>query len=563
MKIESFEDILRVDSELAKLFLRQDEAVRWIYNVENHIKDWVCKHNKQYWEVVRYVSEKRGILGVQSKDETIVKLKRSDFASVLLKFCPNALKENETKNALKSSMEHYKYISDLCFLNGKNNNANDKKSKHHTIVLSHIKEVEDLLDNKPIIKKQESVKAPSLIDIVEQYLRREVDEHTNSFPKSRLCIRQQYNDITPEISIETYKSDKFLKDNKPSYIDAYEFIDGVLERNKLDELTGKYQEKYQEITIKLYIVSSKSLRPDIKSLLIKRNIGYVLLNPKNIMTSDDYVLPRSIEDKSKQFHNLEVLEGNRRMSTPILILSARGLTSSLADTLNYDGVIVKKRRLLNIPFLSEEEIENRANSLTENDVENIIRILKSTDITTKIPSLNPFAYADLLSLSYKIEEMNDESQLGLLDVNKNLVLLNSDGSKIHERFRFTMAHELGHYVLHLPLFKEQGVISVGESENTISISESDSRRLEYQANKFASSLLMPRKLVYKLYEKYYCVFIQQKYGGELRPLYYNFKQPETRVSYRVVVGNMAKQMEVSLQAIDLRLKSLGLLKTPN
>lgn len=563
MKIESFEDILKVDSELAKLFLRQDEAMRWIYNVENHIKDWVCKHNKQYWEVVRYVSEKRGILGEYSKDGATVKLKRRDFAIVLLKFCPKALKEDETISALKSSMEHYKYMSDLRFFNGKKINPNDNKSKHHTIVLSYIKEVEDLLDNKPIIKKQESVLKPSIIDLVKQYLQHEVDEHTNSFPQSKLRIRQQYNDITPEISIETYKSDKFLKENKPSNIDAYEFIDGVLERNKLDELTGRYQEKYQEIKIKLYIVSTKGLRPDIRSLLIKRNIGYVLLNPKNIMTSDDYVLPRSIEDKSKQLHNLEVLEGNRRMSTPILILSTYGLTSSLADTLNHDGIIVKKRRLLNIPFLSEEEIEKCANAIIDKDVENRLQILRDIDITTKIPSINPFAYVESLNLSYKIDKMSNGSQLGLLDVGKNLVILNSDGLENNEKFRFTMAHELGHHVLHSPLFKNQGVISVGESENTLSICENGARKLEYQANKFASYLLMPQKIVMYLYVIFFKRYVQKIYGDELHPLYYNPDQPETWDSYHGVVVNMAKQLDVSKQAMEIRLKLLGLLKTPN
>ena len=109
MKITSFDDIEKIDDDLASLFLRPDEAVNWIYAVEHGIKDWIAENNKQHWEIVRYVSEQRGILGKLKKDKKTARLTREDFASVLLKFCPNAFKEGETISALKSSMEHYQF----------------------------------------------------------------------------------------------------------------------------------------------------------------------------------------------------------------------------------------------------------------------------------------------------------------------------------------------------------------------------------------------------------------------------------------------------------------------
>jgi hypothetical protein len=62
MEIRSYEDIKRIDDELASLFLRPDEAVNWIYAVENGIKEWIGKHNKQYWEIVRHAREAHAIL---------------------------------------------------------------------------------------------------------------------------------------------------------------------------------------------------------------------------------------------------------------------------------------------------------------------------------------------------------------------------------------------------------------------------------------------------------------------------------------------------------------------
>ena len=63
MKIRTFDDIRNIDMELADFFLRPEEAVHWIETVNNGIKEWIAKHNKQHWEVVKYEAEKRGKLG--------------------------------------------------------------------------------------------------------------------------------------------------------------------------------------------------------------------------------------------------------------------------------------------------------------------------------------------------------------------------------------------------------------------------------------------------------------------------------------------------------------------
>lgn len=574
MKICSFEDLLTIDEELGSLFLRPDEAVNWIYAMENGIKEWIENHNKQYWEIVRYVSEKRGILGKLRKDKKKVWLKREDFARALLKFCPKAVGKGETVSALKSSMEHYEYMDDL---------RNLDSLLSGRVVRHHIKEVEDIFDNKPIIVAHEDENKPTLVDMLEQYLRREIDEQTGRFPLSRLCIRPQYDGISPAISVETYMSERFFKEHLPSHIIAYEFVDGVLEKSKLYELMGQYQGKQ----VKLFIVSSCGLLPDVRALATDRGVGYVRLNPNSRMTSENYILPRSIEDYAKQLYNIEIIEDVKPMTAPLLIMDGTMLTSSLTDVLSENGVAVKSRRLLNIPFLSNDEIEKRANILTEKDVERKMRLLNNPDADL---SVDPFEYATQCGLSYSEEEM-EETQLGLLIIgNPNRVILKLEAlldpakaitninpnhrswctlqigevmgrtfydyrRKQSVRKRFTMAHELGHHLLHTALFQEQGVISVGESKETLSVGKDESRWLECQANKFASCLLMPRTLVETLYVIYY----KNCFKGAVCPLHYSFRLSETWEAYGAIVGNLAQTLQVSYQAIRIRLQSLGLL----
>ena len=174
-------------------------------------------------------------------------------------------------------------------------------------------------------------------------------------------------------------------------------------------------------------------------------------------------------------------------------------------------------------------------------------------------SIDPFDYAESQGLSHDVQALDEETQLGRLNVKENHVTLNASGMDNFNRFRFTMAHEFGHYVLHAPLFREQGVVSVGESESTLSVSKGNSRRIEYQANKFASYLLMPKVLVMALYAVYFDKYVHQVYGDFYHALYYNEKQRETWSSYNNVVGNMSRLLGVSREALNIRLTTLGLL----
>ncbi len=59
------------------------------------------------------------------------------------------------------------------------------------------------------------------------------------------------------------------------------------------------------------------------------------------------------------------------------------------------------------------------------------------------------------------------------------------------RRRFSLAHELGHY--HIPSHELVGV-SLFCSDSDLRTREADKRRLEWEANDFATELLMPRRL---------------------------------------------------------------------
>ena len=97
--------------------------------------------------------------------------------------------------------------------------------------------------------------------------------------------------------------------------------------------------------------------------------------------------------------------------------------------------------------------------------------------------------------------------------------MNEDESDV--RARFTIAHELGHYFLHVK----------NDSRQIVTSFRRDRSHRETAANKFASDLLMPKKL------------IKEEYSKMVIP----------------VSDTLAKKFEVSKPAMRIRLDGLGLM----
>lgn len=103
--------------------------------------------------------------------------------------------------------------------------------------------------------------------------------------------------------------------------------------------------------------------------------------------------------------------------------------------------------------------------------------------------------------------------------NTYTILVNGDESDV--RARFTIAHELGHYFLHIKDDTRQIVTSFRRDQSP----------QETAANKFAAELLMPKNL------------IKEEYAKMVIP----------------VSDTLAKKFEVSKPAMRIRLDSLGLM----
>jgi Zn-dependent peptidase ImmA (M78 family) len=124
------------------------------------------------------------------------------------------------------------------------------------------------------------------------------------------------------------------------------------------------------------------------------------------------------------------------------------------------------------------------------------------------------------------------------------------------RWRFTLAHEIGHLILHSKLLKDK-ISEKSDTEATLSFksfaAEMTSKRLEYQANLFAGTLLLPISTFGSLVQEY---FLEERIHKE--HLYWD-NQPINQQLALTLLARISTTYEVSIEVAKIRLIALGLL----
>jgi Zn-dependent peptidase ImmA (M78 family) len=239
---------------------------------------------------------------------------------------------------------------------------------------------------------------------------------------------------------------------------------------------------------------------------------------------------------------------------------------------------------IKVPYISEAEIEQDAELL-------LVEYEETTGVPTKLPV--PVAEITTYHLALRLEfadlhqtlgipMLRDQPDiLGAILVDTEIVLIDRSldpkrNPSMTGRYRFSVAHEVGHWRLHRPYVTKdvnQASLFVGLSEPTVICRSSQVMEpIERQANFFSSCLLMPRRRVHREWQG--CL-------GRSRPLLLSDLRPNGRVMMRAqamiheqgkseteavddalfeeVAKPIARRFAVSPQAMRIRLEYLGLL----
>ena len=130
------------------------------------------------------------------------------------------------------------------------------------------------------------------------------------------------------------------------------------------------------------------------------------------------------------------------------------------------------------------------------------------------------------------------------------------------RYRFTLAHEVGHWELHRHLYSNQEGLFTAETQPSI-ICRSDDKLdpKEWQANQFAGYLLMPHAMVVQAWQDRRGNLEPYDAANEIAELSDRWSLKDAETPTVEIARELAQQFSVSGQAMQIRLVGMGLIAT--
>lgn len=207
-----------------------------------------------------------------------------------------------------------------------------------------------------------------------------------------------------------------------------------------------------------------------------------------------------------------------------------------------------------VPFIHRSELEIRAAQVLdavgyEQGYVNLDRlcshhpVVKSLQVVRKSPDSHEIGHFTLGRISFE----------------PLIIEIFTDPTVNAGRDRFTLAHELAHLLLDHGNFMRSESCNEGDFKLQMKVprDESDISRIEYQANYFAASLLMPvQSFVTDFAWELRRLDLTEKGKG---PLYVDEQECNIN-NYMEVTGRLMKFYGVSRQAVSIRLEGLGLMR---
>lgn len=225
-----------------------------------------------------------------------------------------------------------------------------------------------------------------------------------------------------------------------------------------------------------------------------------------------------------------------------------------------------KHNSIIIPYISKEDIEDRVNHIVD-DIRrqySVFNMLLTTDdIKSYLLDVVGYTLVDDLNLGYSSSK---QEVLGSINYRLKNIYVSKSLDSNNGRKRFTIAHEIGHLILHEEIFNQNGEFydeydSYFDNDDQVVDGIS---RMERQSNIFASLFLLPELPLLNYVEEICNEYdIRNRGHGML----YLDNQNCNLTNFNLVTSKIMNQFGVSRWATELRLKHVGILidnrKKPN
>ncbi|RDU63551.1 ImmA/IrrE family metallo-endopeptidase [Helicobacter sp. MIT 14-3879] len=137
-------------------------------------------------------------------------------------------------------------------------------------------------------------------------------------------------------------------------------------------------------------------------------------------------------------------------------------------------------------FIEEQTLSESSLDLEQKSIYEIYKEAQQNNLSIK--PFDIFSYVKTINEIRLIDEYLEDDISGIIEKFSNYYQITL--SKYHSqlRRRFTLAHELGHFILHKKYLKDNKKIE----DNILFRKQSNTNHIELEANEFAAALLMPK-----------------------------------------------------------------------
>jgi len=197
---------------------------------------------------------------------------------------------------------------------------------------------------------------------------------------------------------------------------------------------------------------------------------------------------------------------------------------------------------IQVPFMRKEEIKIKADSFRQKywddsipvNIEKIIEFKIGLDIIP-LPNLEKLCNTDaFISSDWESIYVDNDKYMD---------------DRYQNRLRFSLAHEIGHFVLHSNIYNQFKISSIEEFYRFVENMPADQYGyLETQCNKFAGFLLVPRNQLTSELDK---LLKNLKAHGDL-----NFENLDKEILYSYIATPISKIFGVSAEAAEIILNEL-------